>query len=61
MVYRDFRGAAGKDVSQDRNKGAALLAMQHGIDDVTAISAEHAAIIAHGFTGRALNQMVDHP
>ena len=35
------------------------MAMQHGVDNMAAVGAQHAAVIAHRFTGRALDQTVD--
>ena len=55
VVHEDFRGVAGKAVGQDRNKGAALTAGKHRIDDGAAVSAQHAAVVGHGHAGGALH------
>ena len=36
------------------------MAVEHRVDDMAAIGAQHAAIVAHRFTGGALDQAVDH-
>ena len=35
------------------------MAMKHGVDNMAAVGAQHAAIIAHRFTGGALDKAVD--
>ena len=35
------------------------MAVQHGVDNMAAIGAQHAAVIAHRFAGGALDQAVD--
>lgn len=59
VQHRDLRRFTGKGVRQNRNEGAALVAVKHGVDDVAAIGAQHAAVVAHRFTGGALDQTVD--
>ena len=59
MQDRDFRCLTGERISEDWNKRAALVAMQHGVDNMTAVGAQHAAVIAHRFTGRTLDKTVD--
>lgn len=36
------------------------MAVEHGVDDMAAVSAQHAAVVAHRFAGGALDQAVDH-
>ncbi|MNC32650.1 hypothetical protein D3C75_810120 [compost metagenome] len=60
MAHFDLRGTASKGVGQDRNKGTALVAVQHRLNDMAAIGTQHASIVAHGFTGRALDHHIDH-
>ena len=36
------------------------MAVEHGVDDMAAIGTQHAAVVAHGFTGGSLNQAVNH-
>jgi hypothetical protein len=58
--HRDLHRAPGEGIRQDRDKGAALMAVEHGVDDMAAVGAQHAAVVAHRFTGGALDQAVDH-
>ena len=59
--HRDLHRATGKSIRQNRDKGTALMAVKHRVDNMAAIGAQHAAVIAHRFTGGALNQTIDHP
>ena len=53
--HRDLNRPAGKSVRQNRDKRTALMAVEHRVDDMAAIGAQHAAIVAHRFTGGALD------
>ena len=44
----------GKAVGQDRDERAVLTALEHGIDDVAVIGAQHAAVVVHHDAGRRL-------
>ena len=59
VLDQHLGGVAGKAVGQDRDKGAALSAGQHGVDDAAAIGTQHAAVVAHGNPGGALHSEVD--
>ncbi|MNC53592.1 hypothetical protein D3C75_1030170 [compost metagenome] len=59
-MHRDLNRFTGEGIGENGNKGAAFVAMQHGVDNVAAISTQHAAIITHRFTGGTLNQAVNH-
>src|SRR5471030_1518863 len=58
--HLNFRGAPGKRICQYRNKSAAFMAMQHSVHHLSTISPQHAAVIAHGFAGGALNHHINH-
>ena len=60
MHHRDLDRATGEGIRQDRDKGAALVAVEHRVDNMAAVSAQHAAVVAHRFAGGALDQAVDH-
>ncbi len=59
MDDRQLNGVSGKGIGQNRNKGAALVTVEHRLDDVPTIGAQHAAVIAHRFAGDPLNQPVE--
>ena len=59
-MHWNFNGAAGEDIRQNRDKGAAFMAVQHRIDNMTAIGAQHTTVVTHCFAGGALNKSVDH-
>ena len=47
MVHWNFNGTAGEDIRQNRDKGAAFMAVQHRIDNMTAIGAQHTTVVTH--------------
>lgn len=49
-----------RNYGQNRDKGTALMAVQHCFHNMAAVGAQHTAVVAHRFTGGALNQAVDH-
>ena len=59
VQHRDFSRSAGKGIGENRNERTALVAVQHGIDNVATVGAQHAAVITHCFTGRALDKAVN--
>ncbi|MNG87424.1 hypothetical protein D3C79_462270 [compost metagenome] len=59
VQHVNFSSTTGEGIRQDRDKGAALVAVQHRFDNVAAIGAQHAAIVAHRFTGSALDHHID--
>ncbi|MNM98076.1 hypothetical protein D3C81_1105970 [compost metagenome] len=59
VSHDDFGGVAGEAVGQNRDEGAAFTAGEHCVDDRPAVSAEHAAVVAHGDAGGALHGEVD--
>ena len=60
MVHWNFNGTAGEDIRQNRDKGTAFMAVQHRIDNMTAIGAQHTTVVTHRFAGGALNKPVNH-
>ncbi|VEC84176.1 Uncharacterised protein [Raoultella ornithinolytica] len=58
--HRDFDRPAREGICQNRDKRTAFMAIEHRVDNVAAIGAQHAAVVPHRFTGGALNQAVDH-
>src|SRR5699024_12633285 len=60
MMYWNFNCTAGEDIRQNRDKGAAFMAVQHRIDNMTAIGAQHTTVVTHRFASGALNKPVNH-
>ncbi len=59
VMHQNLGGVPGKAVGQNRNKGAALTAGEHGVDDGAAVGAQHAAVVGHCHAGGALHRQVD--